>query len=307
MRHLKRIMALAMMINLASRPPAWSLGLAARFGDVIIENAAIGRTYNLREATRVPLGLQNLGETEVEVSVDFAKPAPDRMVKGYESIPDPSWLKAIPAKLKIGPKAVGFVDILLAIPDDPAINGKHFEALIKAQTEGTGLFGVSIENRLRFSIGPGPDTLKEEKRQKAMAQLDFDVSPQALYVIDVPVGKKFNVKREQNKTVRVANFSADPLEIRFTSDKWDARLYLPNGYEPIPDPGWITFKKTDLKIEGGKIATFDFNIEIPKDEKYAGKNYAALLRTGLTTGYWLDAPVRVYITTKEIATKGETK
>ncbi len=290
---------LAMTLNVCFPQEANALGLAARFGDVVIENAKIGQTYNLREALKIPLAIENRSTAEVTVVVEFEKPDKKILKEQWEPIPDPSWLKSIPGELRIGPKAQGFFDLLLTIPDDPALNGRHFQATIKARTSGTGLFGVAVENKLRFSIGPGPDALKEEKRKKAMARLDFDVSPKSFYVNDVPLGSAFDVRAAQNKTIRVANYAPDPLSMKLTSDEWDSRLYKPDGYEPIPDPSWITFKKAEQNIEADQIGTFSLIVTVPKDEKYRGKKYAALIRTGLSTGFWLDSPVTVFISTKE--------
>jgi hypothetical protein len=288
-----------MTINILVPQPVLALGLAARFGDVVIENARIGQTYNLRDALKIPLGIENRSAVEVTVVIEFEKPEKKVMKESWEPIPDPSWLKSIPGELRIGPNAQGFFDLLLTIPDDPSLNGRHFQATIKARTSGTGLFGVAVENNLRFSIGPGPESLKEEKRKKAMAQLDFNVSPQSIYVNDVPLGVKYDAKGEQNKVIRVANYAKDPLPMKLTSEEWDQRLYKPAGFEAIPDPKWITFKKAEQNISPDQIGTFSMIITIPNDEKYRGKKFAALIRTGLSTGFWLDSPVSIFITTKE--------
>ncbi len=287
------------LIHLCPQVSWAKIGLAARFGDVIVENAQIGRTYNLRETLRIPFGVENRGTTDVEVVVDIAQPEKTLLKEPYEAIPDPSWVKSFPNTIKIGPASQGFFDLLLTIPNDPSLNGRHFMAIIKARTTGTGLLGVAVENKLRFSIGPGPESLKEEKRQKAMSKLDFDISPQALYVIQVPLGKKFDVKKEQSKSIRVANFSSDELAIKLESVAWDSKLFLPPGYEPIPDPAWIKFPKPEANVAGEEIKMIPMVIEIPNDPKYAGKKFAGLVKSGLQTGFWLDAPVRIYIEVKE--------
>jgi hypothetical protein len=253
----------------------------------------------LRETLKLPFGIENRSQGEVEVVVEFERPIPTAVKKGYEPIADPTWLKAIPETLRIGPNSQGFFDLLLSIPNDEKLNGHHYHAIVKARTKNTGLIGVAIENNLRFSIGPGPETLKEEKRQKAMSRLDFDVSPKTIYVPDVPLGQSFDVKQNQNKVIRVANYAVDPLPIKLTSEEWNSKLYKPEGYEPIPDPSWIKLKTSEQKIESEQIGTFQFVIQIPDKPEYKKKNYAALIRTGLTTGFWLDAPVTLFISTKE--------
>ncbi|MCG3204502.1 MAG: hypothetical protein KCHDKBKB_01217 [Elusimicrobia bacterium] len=295
-----KILTIAFLVGVVLPSLSWGLiGLAARFGDVIVENAEIGKTYNLREALKIPFGIENRGSGSVEVVVEIQPPEDNALKTPYEAIPDPTWVKVLPEKLAIGPQSQGFFDLLLTIPNDPSLNGRHFIAIIKAKTAGTGLLGVAVENKLRFSIGPGPESLKEEKRQKAMAQLDFDVSPQALYVLDIPMGVKYDTKKEQGKSVRVANYSPDLLSVQLSSAAWDGLLFLPQGYEPIPDAGWISFKDNAADIGPEEIKIFSPIIHIPNDPKHKGKKYAAVIRTGLKSGFWLDAPVRVYFSVKE--------
>lgn len=299
MRSVVRIMSLCLAAMLGTPHPGWSLGLAARFGDVVVENAQIGATYNLRETLKIPFGIENRGNTDVEVVVEFLPPGDGHVLPEYEAIPDPNWLRAIPDRMTIGANAQGFFDLLLSIPDDQTLNGRHFQAIIVAKTVGTGLFSVAVENRLRFSVGPGPESLKEEKRMKALSQLDFDVSPQVLYVNDVPVGQTYDVRKETRKAIRVANYSVDPLSLRMMSEPWDKRLSMPAGYEPIPDPSWIRFNKSDQEIASEAIESFEIVFDVPDDAAHRGKKYAGLIRSGLTTGFWLDAPVRVFFTVKE--------
>ncbi len=299
MKRVSCFTGLMVALNIMLPRPSFALGLAARFGDVVVENAEIGKTYNLREAVKVPFGIENKSNAAVDVTVEFEQPVPKAILTDYVAIPDPGWLKSLPEKITIGPKSIGFFDLMLTIPNDPSLNGKHFQAVVKARTVGTGLFGVAVENRLRFSIGPGPESLKEEKRQKALARLDFNVTPQVIYVVDVPQGKMFDVKAEQNKSIKVANYSPDPLPIKFTSSPWESQLYKPGEYEPIPDPSWITIKPEEKKVAGEEIAAFEFFVKVPNDPKYKGKKFAAMIKSGLSTGFWLDAPVRVFISVKE--------
>lgn len=279
-----------------SAPSHALIGLAARFGEIVLENVVPGKTYNLREAARLPLGAQNFGDDETDIAVEFKKPAEKDLNKGYEAIPDPSWFRAIPETLTIGPRSVGFFDLLLSVPDDPKYKGRHFQVTVNIHQTG-GLFALGIDNKIRFSVGPGPETLQEEKKRKAMQQLDFNVTPQSLYVTEVSVGQLFDVKKEQNKAIRVANYSQDPLEVMFEGAPWNTQLSMPDGYEPIPDAAWIVFASSHVTVAGEGIGQARMQFLIPDDKKYRGKKYAALVRTALASGYWLDAPVKIFIET----------
>ena len=202
------------------------IGLAARFGDVILEGAQLGRTYNLREAAKMPFGIENRGDAETEVIVEFARPLQVEMSADYEAVPDLSWFKAMPDRLRIPAKGLGFFDLIMTLPDDPKLVGRHFQVMLNARSNG-GLYGVMITNRIRVSVGPGPESLKAEKKRKAMQQLDFDVTPQTLYLTGVPTGTAYDSRKEAKKSLRVANYAGDKLTVGLTLEKGDTRFLVP--------------------------------------------------------------------------------
>lgn len=293
------LLAAALAAWAQPRPARAEIGLGARFGDVILENVQPGRTYDLREAAHVPFGVENKGDADSDVTVEFAKPPESRLAKDYEAVPDPGWFKAVPGKLRIGAHSVGYFDLLLTVPDDPALKGKHYQVIVKARLAGEGMFHLAIENRVRFSIGPGPESIQEEKKLKAMRQLDFDVTPSELYLRDVPVGKAYDARKEAKKTIRVANYAADKLEVLMAAGKWDQNYPLPEGYEPIPDGGWIQVQDSTVTVAGEAIGLAGLTVRIPDDPKWKGRRFAAMVRSGLTTGFWLDAPVKVFVETRK--------
>ena len=285
----------ALCLSLALTAEA-SIGLEARFGDVILENAHPGRTYNLREAAKVPFGIQNRGDAETEVIVEFARPMKAEMSADYEVVPDLSWFKAMPDRLRIPAKGLGFFDIIMTVPDDPKLVGRHFQVMLNARSNG-GLFGVMVTNRIRVSIGAGPESLKAEKKRKAMQQLDFDVTPQTLYLTGVPVGKAYDTRKEAKKSLRVANFAGDELTVLLAVEKWDSRFTMPEGYQMIPDVSWIKMKASTVTVGSDEIAQAGLIVNVPDAPENKGKRWAAMVRTGLATGFWLDAPVKVMLET----------
>ncbi|MDD5657211.1 MAG: hypothetical protein PHF00_08145 [Elusimicrobia bacterium] len=275
------------------------IGLAARFGDVVIEGLEPGRTYDLREQVGVPFAVENRGDAQAEVTVEFELPSASVLAPGYEAVPDPTWFKAIPEKMTLGPHSLGYFELLVSIPDDPALKGKNYQVTIYAHTGPSGMFAVGVRNKLRFSIGPGPATLAEEKRKKSMQRLDFDVTPKAIYLNDVPTGVRYDVLKEGRKSIRVANYAEEPLRVALSvSPEWDRRFALPDGYEPMPDPSWLVFKSSIVVVAGGEIGQGLIELRVPDETGFKGKKYAAVVTTALEQGFWLDAPVRVFFETK---------
>lgn len=295
---MKMLIAAALLSLAAASPARAVIGLASRFGDVILEGVQPGRTYSLREAARVPLGVENRGDAETDVIIEFSKPREGNNSKDYEPIPDPSWLKAVPDRLHLAAHSVGFFDLMLTVPDDPKLLKRHFQVQVKARSGGTGMIGVAVENRVRFSVGPGPESIAAEKKQKAMQRLDFDVTPRELYLVDVPVGKAWDARKEAKKSIRVANYAPDALTVLMTSETWDDRVPLPEGYAKIPDPAWIRMKTSTISVGTDEIVQASVVVVVPDKPENRGKRWASIIRTGLATGYWLDAPVKVFVETR---------
>jgi hypothetical protein len=273
------------------------IGLGMRFGDVILEGVQMGRTYDLREAAHVPFGVENKGDADADIVVEFRKPT-SGLAKDYEAIPDPSWMQALPAKMRIGAHSVGFFDLLLTVPVDEKYKGHHYQVMVIGRTADQGTLNVAVENRVRFSIGPGPESLQAEKKKKAMQKLDFDVTPQQLFLGGVPVGKEYHARKDAKKSIRVANYSSEDLSVVLDPQKWDPSYPVPDGYTPIPDPKWLSMAKSTLTVEGEQIGLADLIVNIPDDAQWKGKRFAAMVKTGLSTGFWLDAPVKVLIETE---------
>jgi hypothetical protein len=126
----------------------------------------------------------------------------------------------------------------------------------------------------------------------------FDVTPRTIYLQGVVAGKGFDSRRDGQKSIRIANYSQEPLGLALTSEVWDTRFDLSEGYTPIPDPSWVVLNSSHVKVAAESIAQAGFVVRVPDAPERRGKKYAALIRTGLDTGFWLDAPVRVFIETK---------
>jgi hypothetical protein len=279
-------------------PSHADIGLGGRFGDVILEGAVPGRTYDLREASHVPFAVENKGDADTDVIIEFEKPTKEATAKDYEPVPDPSWFKALPDRMTIARKSVGYFDLLLSIPDDPALKGKSYQVTIKARMATNAMLAVAVSGRLRFSMGPGPQSIAEEKRQKAMQRLDFDITPRSLYLIEVPTGKEWDSRKEATKSVRLANYAPDKLNANLIVGAWESSVPIPNGYEKIPDPSWLVVKKAHLSVATDEIAAASVVVNVPDKPENRGKKWVAMIRTQLDTGFWLDVPVKLFLETK---------
>lgn len=278
-----------------------TIGLSTRFVDVTLENVQVGVVYNLRQLRQMPYVIRNRSDIPVEVEIIVRPPTAGELTLGYEALPDPSWIKMVPNRLRIDANKDGFAEIVLQVPDDKNYVGRHYQAIFRAYTLKTGLFSASVESRFRFSTGPGPESLLKEAKEKAMMSLDFDITPPEFFVDGVEPGIKLNLKKDYQRTIKVTNRAETPLNLKFNSVNWD-HYPLPAGYEPTPDPSWLVFKSTVAKIPSDTIVSLEPIIQIPKEEQHYGKKYAFLVKTDIVLGVDLEVYNRIYVRVKE---KGE--
>jgi hypothetical protein len=230
----------------------------------------------------------------VEVEIAVVPPRQDDLKDGYEPIPDPNWVRLMPPRHRIPAKGMAFSDIVIAIPEDRQLVGRHFQADLRAQTVGTGLFGAGVKSRIRFSVGPGPESLAREKQRKAMVSMNFDIWPSALYVTNAAAGRKYETAKEEKKSVTVTNRSDKPMEIVLKAGKWNVVQFpLPEGYE-AGDPSWLTFKPEHLKIKAFRVQEVKPTLNIPREQ--AGKKFVFVVQACLPIGTVVNAGNRVFVT-----------
>lgn len=280
--------------------PSWgSVGLSTRFVDVTLEYLEVGGTYNLRTLRNIPYTVRNKGETTIIVKVETAIPKKSEIVPGYEPIPDPSWIQILPNEFRLNGGQTGYAEMIVQLPNDPSLVGRHYQATIWARTANTGLFAAGTQGRLRFSVGPGPESLKEEAKQKAMMTLDFDVTPPEMYVLNLEPGKTYKLNKMVRRKLKITNRADTPLHMKFESIGWNPRFNLPRGYEAAPDPNWLKFKPGKAIVKGDRIFTVEPIVKIPKGEEHRGKKYAFLMKADLVMGVELEVYSRIFVSVKE--------
>lgn len=291
------IAVIAVLCSLA--PSGWlqaKIGLSTRFGDAVIEKLELGRSYNIRELRGIPYTVSNVGDDQVEIRLEVRVPKTKELQDNYEPIPDPNWIRLSPTRHVIAPGGTAFSDIIISLPDDPKLQGRHFQAGIEAFTLGDGMFGTGVKSRLRFSVGPGPETLKAEKVRKAMVTLNFDIWPPALYVEGAKAGEKYDAHKEEEKAFLITNRASESLEAMFKSAPWRGEGNLPEDTIPAPTPEWLSFKPETLKIKPMSVAQAQPQLNIPKE--YAGKKLAFLVQVVLPSGTVISETHRVFVTLK---------
>lgn len=286
------IFALTLNTQHSTLNHARNIGLSTRFSDVILENLGIGASYNISQIKNLPLTVISNSSDETEVQVAVEAPTKEELKEGYEPIPDPTWVRVIPDRYRLAAGARQLSDILINIPDDPKLIGRHFQVMFWAHTLETGFLGVGVRVRVRFSVGSrAPETLRAEMLKKRMLDLNFRLEPVSLGAGEVRLGKTIDLRKEKNVTVKLVNTGSTKLKLKVESANFIEPQRPPQGYEALPDPKWLEVEPKILDSKPDTIVPLKIRIKIPEDEKYRDKKYAGLINVGLVGE---EIPVNVY-------------
>ena len=274
------------------------IGLSSQFADTEITHLRPGKTYNIRELRNIPYIVKNRGDDFVDVAIEVLLPS-GKLEEGYEPIPDPTWIQIFPDRHRMESKSQAFSDIIIRLPNDPKIDGHHYQAEIWAHTLGTGLLAAGVKTKLRLSLGPGPEVARKEKEKLIVRTLNFDLWPQSIFVIGAKPGTRYDVRKKEEKSIKVTNRADKPLELVLQSVPWKQRFGTQEGYEAAPDANWLKLKikKSPLKVKPLTVEDVGFELEIPKE--YAGKKLMFWVQASLPEGIELTTGVRIYVTVLE--------
>lgn len=280
---------------------AWQkLGLAVRFPEIEMENVPLDSVINLRQARGVPYVVINGSDFPIDVSVapEVPVPGPSGTKVDFEPIPNPEWLKIVPNRFKLGPGDIGSAEVILTVPNDPALAGRHFQVNIHAGSDNEGEIAVGINSFIRFTVGAlGPSSAKKEKKRLVLSALDLDMTPPTQRLDNVPLGKSVSLKEMKNVLLKVTNRGNDPVKLMLTSVRTD-NTQKETGWN-IPDPSWCTIASPRMKIKPDQIKGTDLLLNIPDVPENKGKKFLFLIQAEMD-GYDFPLSVssRLYVTTQ---------
>ncbi len=106
------------------------------------------------------------------------------------------------------------------------------------------------------------------------------VGPGEIFLENVPLGRKVAVSAlaGRNLKLNINNKNSSSyiytINVFYTAETTNA---LREGFMDIPDISWISPEKQEVEIEGNGTKTVELYLNIPKNKKYAGKKYQAII------------------------------
>ncbi|HBL15679.1 MAG TPA: hypothetical protein DD417_02655 [Elusimicrobia bacterium] len=279
------------------RPGDCKIGLSSQFAEVALEGLKPGRSYNLRELRGLPYTLKNRGDSPAMVQIDIVAPTDKELMKGYEKIPDLSWIEVRPARFRLDPQEAAFADIILKIPDDASLKDRHFMANLWGHTVDRGMLAAGVSSHLRFSIGKGPETLEAEKAAQEMVNLDYDLYPTVLHIKKARVGP-YDLKAEEKKSYLLTNRHTElPTELVLSAIPWKTSIMpVPNGFDAPRDMdlSWVHFTPDRVKLDPMSLQEIKVTMDVPASLK--GKQLVFLVQLALPIGTIVGATHAVHLT-----------
>lgn len=277
------VVAVLMSIN---SPWANALGIRTKFGLVVVENLQPGQTYNLRELTGLPLSVVNAADKQVTIKMDLQKPDPEQEkgmgAKGFESIPDLSWIKLSRDFFVVDPGQSAIADVLITIPDDDKYLGKRYQVNIWSHTIGKQFLNVGLMSRLRITIAKRRMT-EEEKRAEAhrgeiIKNIDFQLLPHTIFIDGVELAKKIDIEKKYKQSLKIVNPNNEEFSYRIMAvTAWGAGIGVIPGYDEAPDLSFLTFSEKEFSVSPISIREVKMFLQIPDEEKYKRKKYQFII------------------------------
>ncbi|MBI4060605.1 MAG: hypothetical protein HY403_04175 [Elusimicrobia bacterium] len=99
-----------------------------------------------------------------------------------------------------------------------------------------------------------------------------------VWVANVPMGSTVSLRDLTGVVYRVTNTGLNAEDVEVSPIRPDAsREPVWQGYEAIPDPGWIRLAQDKFYLAPGQEGVSDVFMNIPKDERYLGKKFQVWL------------------------------
>ena len=271
-------MIFAMTAALAAAVPASGAGLRTKFGEVVVRNIKIGQTYSLFKLVNLPLRVTNSGDQPVELLIDHVPVNPDTLREGYEPVGAIDWVKVEKGRFDLGPEQEATTDIVIAIPNDPKLLGRRFQADIWSRTRSTrGTYAVGLQSRLLIHVDstpPSEEELKKKFVEEDLGNVEFTIMPSMADAGEVALGRTLDLRKERKIAVKLVNTNDRPLNFRLRSiPLWETVVQPMPGVEGAYDPKWLEPEKDVVKVPASTIGEASFKLRIPDEERVRGRKF----------------------------------
>jgi len=268
---------------------AWAGGLRCSFGEVVINNLKIGKTYSLMTLANLPLVLTNTDDRPSTVRVDALVPGEGELKQGAAAIPSASWASALPDSFVLAPNESRSVELKLAIPDDEALFGKKLEVVYWSHTmaqEGS-LIAYGLKSRVIFGI----DVARDTSNAPPEGELAIQLSPSQITLNDASAGHTYAIQDTDRHPMTVKNASDRPVDLELKAlSPQDANIDSQGSFDDLLAAAHVTLTPDRLTLSPGEEKSVTGTVAFPKGTSIKGKKFMCVVSAAV-----INLPVRTQI------------
>jgi len=243
------------------------------YGEVLVENLAIGESYSMMKLINLPYRVNNLSKQSAYLQIQPVKPQSSELKPGFEIIDNLDWINMGNSLVAIAANGTYDTDIVLTIPKDKKYLGKKYQVFLAARfyDPNASLVALSlgVMGRLLFTVAEVEQPLRTNTKS---INMNYKFVPGLLEMKDVKLGKKIELSTDKHKKIVIKNYGDKKIKGELVSldpTKTIHKIY--KDYEACPNPDFLKFEKTEVIVKGKKEKAIKMWLEIPDKGEFKGK------------------------------------
>lgn len=292
---------------------SYPVGISTPFGAIELTNLQIGMEYSL-SAIGNPIRVSAWWGSEIDAAdMVFELKMPDQasLRKGYEPIPDLSWLEVARPRIPMTSGEEVSTDLIIRIPNDEKYCGKKYQATLLMSAEpkvvakdaaiAVGV-ATAYEAPIYITISESPATIEQIKKLKEYlrsGKIKFEVIPMKIYLNEVETGKTVDITKKYKHRIKIINHGERDVKLEINSvDPKVFHAVREGVFDYAPDASWLWTSKKEILLKQDTMESIGLSLKIPKGHE--NKKYVFLLRVEtkdepIKLGY----SIHLYVNTKK--------
>jgi hypothetical protein len=265
-----------LVLGLLIASNAWAGGLRCSFGEVVVSNLKIGKSYSLSTLAHLPLAITNTDTQPTTVRVDALVPGDSELKQGAQAIPSATWAKAQPDSFVLAPNESRSVELMLSIPDDEALFGKKFEVIYWSHTlaQAGNLLAYGLKSRVIFTV----DLARDTSAAAPTGELGITLTPFEVVLHDATAGHEYALEDAGHHPITVKNISDHPLNLELqVQGPQDAGIGAVKGFDDLPASARVKLTADALSLAPGEEKPVTGTVSFPKDASIKGRKFVGVL------------------------------
>lgn len=265
-----------LVLGLLVASNVWAGGLRCSFGEVVVDNLKIGKSYSLITLAHLPLVITNTDTQPSTVRVDALVPGDSELKQGAAAIPSASWASAQPDSFVLAPNQSRPVELMLSIPDDEALFGKKFEVIYWSHTlaQAGNLLAYGLKSRVIFTVDPARDT----SSTAPTGELGITLKPSEIVLHDAAAGHEYALEDAAHHPIEVKNVSDHRVDLELhVQGPQDAGIGTVKGCDDLLAAGQVHLMADTLSLAPGEEKPVTGRVSFAKGTSIKGRKFVAVL------------------------------